>query len=132
MADNLTEEQRRKTMSRIRSKWTVQEKKIHNHLKARKVRHKMHPDIEGSPDILLKDSNTILFLHGCFWHKCLKCYSEPETNKEYWLPKIERNVQKDKENTKKAKKHGYKVITIWEHEIKKNLNKVVSKITKGL
>ncbi len=130
MADNLTKEQRSKTMSRIRSKWTSQEKKIHNYLKGNKIKHKMHPNIKGSPDILLKDTKTVIFLHGCFWHKCPKCYKEPKSNKEYWLPKIEKNVKRDRKNKKLLKAQGFKVIIIWEHEIKKDLKKVLKNLIK--
>ncbi len=88
----------------------------------------MHPNIAGSPDIPLKDIDTVLFLHGCFWHKCPKCYKEPKSNKEYWLPKIEKNVKRDKKNVRLLRKQGFKVRKVWEHEVKKDLNKVVNKI----
>ena len=132
MPDNLTKKQRSKCMSNIRSKWTDQEKKIHSYLKANKIKHKMHPKLSGSPDILLKDTNTAVFLHGCFWHKCPQCYKEPKSNKEYWLPKIERNVKRDKINAGLLRKQGFKVRKIWEHEVKKDLNKVVNKIIRFL
>jgi len=122
MADNLTKEQRSKCMSNIRSKWTKQEKLIHNFLKGKKIKHKMHPKIEGKPDIILTDSNTAVFLHGCFWHKCPKCYKTPKSNKDYWLPKIEANNKRDKQNEKKLKEQGYSVVIFWEHEIKRLLN----------
>jgi len=93
MADNLTIEQRSKCMSRIRSKWTAQEKKIHNHMKGLKIQHLMHPNLPGKPDLLLKKTNTVIFLHGCFWHKCNLHYKEPKSRKEYWVPKIQKNVQ---------------------------------------
>lgn len=131
MADNLTKEQRSKTMSRIRSKWTAQERKIHNHLKGNKIKHQMHPDIRGKPDIILKKTKTAVFLHGCFWHKCPKCYIKPKTNKKYWLPKIENNVKRDRKNNKILKQDDFKVIRIWEHEIKKDFNKIAKKLIKN-
>jgi len=131
MADNLTEKQRSYCMSRIRSKWTAQEKKIHNYLKGNKVSHKMHPILPGSPDILLNKSNTAIFLHGCFWHKCPKCFIKPKTNKKYWLPKIENNVKRDRKNNKVLKQGGFKVVRIWEHQIKKNFLKVISKLVEN-
>jgi DNA mismatch endonuclease (patch repair protein) len=118
-------------MSNIRSKWTAQEKKIHNYLKGNKVKHEMHPNLSGSPDILLKDTNTAVFLHGCFWHKCSKCYKEPKSNKKYWLPKIEKNVKRDRKNTKILKSNGYLTIKIWEHQVKKNFNQIVKNIIKN-
>ena len=89
----LTPEQRSYCMSRIRSKWTKQETKVHNWLKGHKIKHVMHPKICGNPDVILKESNTVIFIHGCFWHKCQKCYKKPKSNREYWFPKIEKNVK---------------------------------------
>lgn len=128
MADNLTNEQRSKTMSRIRSKWTAQEKQIHSYLKGNKIKHLMHPKIDGSPDILLKNTKTAVFLHGCFWHKCPKCYIKPKTNKKYWLPKIEKNVERDLKNNKILKRMGFKVVRIWEHDTKRNFKKVLKRL----
>ncbi|MBR9677020.1 DNA mismatch endonuclease Vsr [Candidatus Woesearchaeota archaeon] len=130
MSDNLTKSQRSYCMSNIRSKWTTQESKIHNYLKGNKIKHKMHPNITGSPDILLTKNKTVIFLHGCFWHRCPKCFKEPKTRMEYWIPKIENNVKRDKRNERNLKKEGYKVLKLWEHEIKKNLKKCVKKIEK--
>lgn len=118
MADKMTKEQRSYCMSRIRSKWTKPEIKVHNILKGNKIKHKMHPKIKGSPDIILKDKKVAIFIHGCFWHKCSKCYKEPMSNKKYWLPKIEKNVKRDKINKKMLKKQGYETFIIWEHELK--------------
>ncbi|MBU4245886.1 MAG: very short patch repair endonuclease [Nanoarchaeota archaeon] len=132
MTDTLTKEQRSRTMSRIRSKWTSQEKKMHNYLKAKKIKHKMHPKIRGSPDSLIYETNTAVFLHGCFWHKCPKCYNEPKSHKDYWLPKIERTVKRDRENEKILKEQGFKVVKIWEHEIKKDAKSCISRLVKKL
>ncbi|MBL7169638.1 MAG: DNA mismatch endonuclease Vsr [Candidatus Aenigmarchaeota archaeon] len=124
----LTPEQRSYCMSRIRSKWTKQETKVHNWLKGHKIKHVMHPKICGNPDVILKESNTVIFIHGCFWHKCQKCYKKPKSNREYWFPKIEKNVKRDKENIKHLKSKGYKIIILWEHEIKKDIGSVLKKI----
>ena len=121
MTDVHTTEQRSYNMSRIRCKWTKQEKIFHNWLKGKKIKHKMHPEIEGKPDILIKDLNILIFLDGCFWHKCPRCFQEPEINKNFWLTKIEKNVKRDGEVTNKLKKEGWKVMRIWEHEVKKDL-----------
>jgi len=131
MPDNLTKEQRSKCMSNIRSKWTSQEKKVHNYLKGRKVKHKMHPSISGSPDITLTETNTAVFLHGCFWHKCPKCYKEPKSRKEYWLPKLEKNVRRDLKNKKLLKHQGFSVIQVWEHQIKNNFEQVLERLVKN-
>ena len=118
MVDNLTKEQRSRTMSRIRSKWTAQEKKFHNYLRFKKIKHKMHPKIAGSPDIIIPEGKIAIFLHGCFWHKCPFHYKAPKSNRNYWLPKIEKNVERDKRNINILRKNGWKVVRIWEHKLK--------------
>ena len=131
MVDNLTKEQRSKCMSRIKSKWTIQEVNIHNYLKGNKIKHKMHPQLIGNPDILLTNTDTVVFLHGCFWHKCPKCYKEPKSRKDYWLPKIDNNVRRDRKYARILKVEGYKVLKIWEHEVKKDFDKALNKIMKN-
>jgi len=115
-------------MSNIRSKWTSQELKIHNYLKSYKVKHCMHPKISGSPDILIKDTNLAIFLHGCFWHKCSKCYKKPKSNRKFWNLKIEKNVARDRRNKDLLKKKGCRVKHFWEHDVKKDPGSVVIKI----
>lgn len=132
MTDVLTPKQRSYCMSRIRGKWTKQEMKVHNWLKGHKIRHEMHPRIDGSPDIILKDSKTAMFINGCFWHKCPKCYIEPKSRKDFWLPKIQKNVERDRKNIKLLKKNGWEVLVFWEHDIKKNFDRAVEEIFKSL
>lgn len=127
MSDTLTKEQRSYTMSRIRSRWTSPERKIHNILKGRKINHVMHPKISGSPDIIFPKSKIAVFIHGCFWHKCPKHYIAPKTRRKYWSEKIRKNATRDTEAVKKLKLNGWRVIRIWEHEIKKSdgINKLL-------
>ncbi|MDP3917153.1 MAG: hypothetical protein Q8Q42_02590, partial [Nanoarchaeota archaeon] len=115
-------EERSKCMSRIKSKWTSHETRMHNLHKGHKIKHKMYPKIEGSLDIIIKDQNTAVFLQGCFWHKCPRCYKEPKSRREYWIPKIQRNVQRDRISTKILKNKGFSVAPIREHDIKKDID----------
>ncbi len=71
---------------------------IHRELIRRKIRHKTHPKILGSPDIII--GKYAIFLNGCFWHRCPQCFRMPKTNWEYWEKKIDRNTQRDRENTR--------------------------------
>jgi len=116
--DNLSRKQRSYCMSMIRSKNTKPERIVHTILKKLKIKHIMHPKIKGSSDIVVPKEKIAIFINGCFWHKCPKCFKPPKSNKEYWIPKIKRNVQRDKENIKILKRSGYKTIVLWEHEIK--------------
>jgi len=128
MSDNLTKEQRSHCMSRIRSKWTKQEKTLHNYLKGNKIKHKMHLNLLGSPDVLLTKTNTIIFLNGCFWHRCPTCFKKPKSNSSYWTKKIMKNVSRDKKIRRSLKKEGYKIRIIWEHDINNNLKKIIEKL----
>jgi len=128
MPDVFTPEKRSEVMSLIRSKWTKPEKIIHNHLKGRKIRHEMHPNMTGNPDILLKENGIAVFIHGCFWHKCPKCFREPENRKDYWLNKVNNNVKRHKHNVRLLKEEGRKAITIWEHDVRKNLEGCLSRL----
>ncbi len=118
MVDNLTKEQRSYTMSKIRSKGTKQEKIVHVFLKEAGVSHTMHPNMVDKPDIIIKKEKIAIFLDGCFWHGCKKHYIEPKTNINYWRKKIKYNIERDKRNTALLKESGWRVIRIWEHEIK--------------
>ncbi len=126
--DNLTKDQRSFNMSRIRSQWTTPERVIHNRLKGRKIKHKMHPKLEGCPDLILKDKKTAVFIHGCFWHKCPKCYRKPKSNETYWMPKIKTNVKRDRKNSAVLKNEGWNVVVIWEHELKNYIDSAIKRI----
>ncbi|MDA2935921.1 very short patch repair endonuclease [Patescibacteria group bacterium AH-259-L05] len=119
-------------MSRIRSRWTSAERLLHNFLKGAKIKHKMHPKIEGSPDAILLEYKKAVFIHGCFWHKCRLCYKEPKTRKEYWLPKIEKNVRRDRKNERALRKDGWRIVKIWEHELKKHKSRLSEFFNKKL
>ena len=90
----------------------------------------MHPNLNGSPDIILKEKKVAIFLHGCFWHKCPIHYKKPKTKRKYWLPKIEKNIKRDMKNRRLLRRSGWKVLNIWEHEVKKDVRFVIEKIIK--
>ena len=126
--DIFTKKQRSRLMSKIRSSGTRPELSLKKILRGKGFAY--HPKIKGNPDFANRKKKIAIFVHGCFWHKCPKHYQEPASNKDYWVPKIERNLSKDKENKMILKNHGYKTITIWEHEIK--TQKIPKKISRAL
>lgn len=73
----------------------------------------------GKPDVILKKYKTVIFIDSCFWHGCEKHGSLPSTRKNFWKRKIVRNRQRDKEVSAYYKKSGWKIIRIWEHDVKK-------------
>lgn len=86
----------------------------------------------GSPDIAFVGKKIAIFVNGCFWHRCPKCNrSIPKTNREYWMKKFDRTVERDSLNLGKLQELGWKALTIWECEIKKDLDSQVSKIKKN-
>lgn len=84
------------------------------------------------PDLVMVSRKTCIFVDGCFWHKCPKCHKPPKSNKKYWIPKIDRNVERDRQQNRYLGKEGWSVVRIWEHEINKDLDKVIRKIVKKI
>lgn len=115
-------------MSRIRSKNTSPELSLRKALWKKGYRYRIHYKLHGKPDIVFVGKKIAVFIDGCFWHKCPKCYVEPKSNKKYWLPKLEKNVEKDRENSELLNKEGWRVIRVWEHEINKGFNETLERI----
>lgn len=126
MADRHTKEQRSYNMSRIPSVNTKPEIMLKNVLKGTYLR--FQPKIYGKPDFGNKSRKIVVFIDGCFWHKCPKCYIEPKSNRKFWITKIKRNVKRDRIITKELRKQGYNVIRVWEHQAKKDISKCAEKI----
>ena len=116
MTDVLTKKQRSYNMSRIRSKNTKPELILKNFLKRKKFEYQNK--IYGKPDFINFREKVVIFVDGCFWHKCEKCFKEPSTNKKFWLNKINNNIRRDKEVKRNYSNSGFKVIRIWEHSLK--------------
>lgn len=138
MTDNLTPEKRKYNMRRIRSSNTAPEEKVRKYLYAKGFRYRKNDRrLPGCPDIVLPKYKTVIFVNGCFWHKhdCSR-FVWPSSNKDYWVPKIQRNVERDKSNMGLLVADGWKVIVIWECEVKNSvfletMNRVISDIMKG-
>lgn len=119
--DKLTKEQRHHCMSAIKGKNTKPEILVRKFLFARGFRYRLnHPRLPGHPDIVLRKYKTCIFVNGCFWHKHEGCkyFVVPKTRTEFWLNKINRNKERDKEVKKQLAKMGWHSITIWECELK--------------
>ena len=114
-------EQRSRNMSAIKSKNTKPEIAVRKLLHSMGYRFRLHrKDLPGSPDIVLPKYKTIIFVHGCFWHRHENCKyaSTPKTRKEFWKSKFKANVKRDKEIQEKIKNIGWKSVVIWECELK--------------
>jgi DNA mismatch endonuclease (patch repair protein) len=108
-------------MSKIRSKNTKPELALRKALFARGFRYRVNDTkLPGKPDIVLPKYKTVIFLHGCFWHRhdgCKYAYT-PKTNTKFWVDKISSNAERDKVNTEKLTTLGWNIITVWECEIR--------------
>ena len=123
MADNHSKEVRSKNMSHIRSTNSKPEEIVRKYLFSKGFRYRKNVrTLPGCPDIVLPKYHTVILVNGCFWHKhdCGR-FVWPSSNTEYWIPKINRNVERDKQNHKKLIDMGWKVMIIWECELKKNV-----------
>ena len=122
MADVHTKEVRSYNMSQIRSKNTKPELVVRKYLFAKGFRYRLHSkDLPGKPDIVLPKYRTVIFVHGCFWHGHERCkyFVVPKTKTEWWLNKIDRNKQLDKEHIKKLRSDKWNVINLFECKLKK-------------
>ena len=115
-------------MSKVKSKGTKLELQFKYLLKG--LRFRYQPKIKGKPDFALKKLKIAIFIDSCFWHKCPKHFRQPNSNKAYWTPKINRNVERANEVNKQFKKQGWKVLRFWEHDIVKNPEKCAEKVKK--
>lgn len=129
MTDVLTPKQRSYNMSRIRCRNTKPEIILRKMIFAAGLKgYRLNYKLMGKPDIVFTRRKVAVFIDGCFWHKCPRCFAPPESNRAFWTAKIEGNVKRDKEVNAALKKMGYKVLRFWQHELKKNINKCVDKI----
>lgn len=121
MADRMTKKQRSINMSHIKSKDTSIELKVRKYLYHHGFRYKKNDKtLPGTPDIVISKYRVVIFINGCFWHHHYDCrYATlPKTRQNYWLKKINRNVDNDLKHYKELKQLDYKVIVVWECEIK--------------
>ena len=131
MSDVLTKEQRHYNMSRIKSSKTGPELKLKLALESLNFEYQP-TGIYGKPDFANKSDWIALFIDGCYWHKCPHDFVIPKTRTEFWLQKIDGNVKRDKIVNKKLESEGWKVIRIWEHDVRKNPNRVISRVKRML
>ncbi len=120
-----------RVMSANKSKNTNPELAFRKALREKGIKgYRLHPkNVPGRPDISFTRRKIAIFINGCFWHKCPHCMLPmPKSNFEFWKNKFEKNVERDKMKIKQLKSKGWKIITIWECQIKSTLEKQINKI----
>lgn len=108
-------------MSHVRGKDTKPEVIVRQYLFANGFRYRLYrKDLPGKPDIVLPKYKTVIFINGCFWHGHSGCKyaTMPEANHDFWLAKISGNIERDKSNHAKLFELGWKVVEIWQCELK--------------
>ena len=130
-----TTAEKSKQMGGIRSKNTKPEMALRKELWKTGIRYRKNvKELPGTPDIVIRKKKLAIFVDGEFWHgyNWHEKKDKIKTNRGFWVPKIERNMQKDLENEAALNNLGFKVIRFWEHEIKQHPSKCVSEILQFL
>ena len=120
MVDHISEERRSWNMTRIRSKNTNPEIAVRKMLHQRGIRYRLHAkNLPGKPDLSNKKKKFTVFVNGCFWHQHEGCKRAniPKSNKDYWIPKLDKNVEKQRKNLALLNKMGFKTYVVWECEL---------------
>ena len=123
MADIVDKQTRSRMMSGIKGKDTLPEMKVRRFLHAKGFRYRLHVrTVLGTPDICLPKYQTVIFVHGCFWHRHMGCRLNymPASNKQIWKVKFKQNVQRDRRNIRTLIKEGWHVIVLWECGLRKS------------
>ena len=125
---NKISNQRSRNMSAIKSKNTKPEIAVRKLLYSMGYRFRLHrKDLPGSPDIVLPKYKTVIFVHGCFWHRHENCKyaTTPKTRKEFWEKKFRENINRDNLNQANLSLKGWKIIIIWECQLKGDIKKLI-------
>ena len=115
-------------MSQIKGSNTKPEKRLRQALWQRGLRYRTNKKLPGKPDLTFAASRTVVFVDGCFWHGCPLHYRRPRTATEFWVKKINANMERDRVITKTLMLEGWHVIRLWEHEINEDLDSCVAHV----
>lgn len=119
--DNRSKEARSRNMSHIPSKNTKPEKTVRKYLFSHGFQYRKNVSkLQGKPDIILPKYKTAVFVNGCFWHAHEGCkwFVPPKSNSEFWQKKFTYNIERNKRNYQKLQDLGWRVIIVWEYEIR--------------
>ena len=120
MTDSLNPFRRSENMRRIKAKDTKPEMVVRKLLHSMGYRYRLHAkDLPGKPDVVFRRLKRVVFVHGCFWHQHSECREGrlPGTRPEYWIPKLGRNVERDKIHVASLAQAGWQVLTLWECQL---------------
>ncbi len=130
MADKISKDKRSKIMAAIRSKDTGPERKLRSAIWATGLRYKKHYGPK-KVDIAFASKKIAVFVDGCFWHGCPIHSHVPKSNQEYWVPKLAKNIERDRLTNQELAEDGWVVLRFWEHELENSegLSQVTNRIS---
>lgn len=128
MTDVLTKRQRSYCMSQIRGRDTKPEVTLRKALWRLGYRYRLNSKLPGNPDLVFPRYRTTVFVDGCFWHRCPIHFQLPKENRQFWEEKISGNVTRDKQVAEDLIAKGWKVVRIWEHQVKDDLLEAVKSV----
>jgi DNA mismatch endonuclease (patch repair protein) len=131
--DRYDKEKRSMVMTRVKKSYTRLEEKLAAVLDGEGLGHysRYAKDLPGSPDFVFRQEKVATFLDSCFWHGCPKHLRMPASNVDYWEHKIAINKDRDRRQTRELRKSGWRVLRLWEHELKEP-ERVIRKIRRAL
>ena len=118
-------------MSKIKNRDTKPELKVRSLCHQMGLRFRLHhKELPGKPDLVFPKHNTVIFVHGCYWHShsCKYGTVQPKTNAEFWQDKRSKTIDRDQTNTKNLNELGWKVLIYWECEVRSSEEKLLEKI----
>lgn len=134
MADFLTKDGRSALMSRVKNRGTKSERYVRKAVWSAGFRYRLNVrKLPGIPDLVLPRYRTVVLVQGCFWHGhlCRKGQRRPSTNQEFWNKKLDGNVTRDAANKSQLEALGWKVFLIWECQIRKDTDALISYLTES-
>jgi DNA mismatch endonuclease, patch repair protein len=129
--DTVSTEVRSATMRAVKSRGVRStERKLRAALISRGLRGwRMYADdLPGKPDFVFVERKVAVFVDGCFWHGCKRCYRRPHSNQRYWDAKVVQNMSRDRRNRARLRRAGWQVMRIWEHEVAADLARVCARL----
>jgi DNA mismatch endonuclease (patch repair protein) len=134
MPDVFTKAKRSEVMSRIRSKGNANtELRLLAILRLAGITGwRRHVDLAGKPDFVFRKERLAVFVDGCFWHGCPRCYRRPTSNRRYWDAKVVRNRARDRAVTRTLRSIGWRVLRIWEHDLAKQSKSCAQRLREAI
>lgn len=134
MADIWNTTKRSEVMSRIRSTGNVDTelRLIHLMRQHHVTGWRRHQPLLGKADFTFRSQRVVVFVDGCFWHGCPKCYRAPTSNETYWSAKVSRNRARDRRVARILRQEGWKVLRVWEHALRLQPARVIARLRVAL